>query len=251
MRSARLRVVSILRAIFIFTSNASEKGERLMTRNQLCSASKSLMIAMFILGFGLISSASAQENRIVNPQWTKAAWATWKSWDGNNPGTVVGTIVIDKRKITVTYTGEVSFVQLKGNGTNYYLPTSTFSCATVPNAPKGGNMIAISGTSDPHTFTFSTPVRHPVMAIVSLGQYALAVDYNFSVLPKILVQGPEVYFGGGSDNLKILHKKTVRGNEGDGLVQLSGRSTSFSWTVGNGEYWNGFTVGVPPPSTED
>ena len=207
--------------------------------------------AMFILTLTLAPSAWGQQIRSAQPQWTKAAWATWKSWDGNNPGTVVGTIVIDKRKITVTYTGEVNFVQLNGNGTNYYLPTSTFSCAAVPNAPKGGNMISISGTTDPHTFTFSVPVRHPVMALVSLRQYALAVDYNFSTWPKILVQGPEQYYGGGNDNLKLIHKRTVRGNEGDGLVQLSGKSTSFNWTVGSGEYWNGFTVGVPPPSPED
>jgi hypothetical protein len=236
-----------------FHSPLLRKENDFMTRNQFQTAGRVLaaITVTLVVVLMLVPAASAQGNSRSTPLWTKAEWATWKSWDGNNPGTVVGTIVIDRRKITVTYTGEVRFVQLKGNGTNYYLPTSTFSCATVPNAPKGGNMIAISGTADPHTFTFSVPVRHPVMAIVSLGQYALAVDYNFSALPKILVQGPEQYFGGGSDNLKIIHKKTLRGNEGDGLVELSGRSTSFSWTVGNGEYWNGFTVGVPPPSTED
>jgi hypothetical protein len=224
-----------------------------MNSNQFWPACKTLaaVTAMFILTLTLTPSAWAQESRSGNPQWTKAAWATWNSWDGNNPGTVVGTIVIDKRQITVTYTGEVDFVELQGNGINYYLPKSTFSCAAVPNAPKGGNMIAISGTADPHTFTFSVPVKHPVMAIVSLGQTGLAVDYNFSVRPKILVQGPEKYYGGGNDRLKIIHKKTLEGNEGDGLVQLSGESTSFNWTVGNGEYWNGFTVGIPPRNPED
>jgi len=225
-----------------------------MKRNSFWAAVSRALAAvtvMLILTLTLTSTASAQQNHNPNPQWKKAAWATWNSWDGNNPGTVVGTITIDKQQITVTYTGEVDFVELQGNGTNYYLPTSTFSCAAVPNAPKGGNMIAISGTGDPHTFTFSVPVRHPVMAIVSLGQYGLAVDYNFSTRAKILVQGPEQYYGGGDDQLKIIHKTTLEGNEGDGLVQLSGKSTVFSWTVGNSEYWNGFTVGIPPLHPED
>jgi hypothetical protein len=225
-----------------------------MRSNRFWAAASKALVAVtatLIVGLTLAPGAWAQGNHRAIPQWTKAAWTTWKSWDGNNPGTVVGTIVIDKREITVTYTGEVDFVQLQGNGINYYLPKSTFRCATVPNAPRGGNIIAISGTADPHTFTFSAPVKNPVMAIVSLGEPGLPVDYNFTARPKILIQGPEKYFGGGNDRLKIINKKTLEGSEGDGLVQFKGKFTSLSWTVGSGEYWNGFTLGIPPPSPED
>jgi len=219
-------------------------------KNNKCWAAAGRMLAAVavtsIATLMLTTNVWAQHGGSDIPERVKTAWVTWHTWDGNNPGTVVGTIVTPTQFVTVTYTGEVDFTELENNGINYFRPKSTYSCPVVINAPSTANMIAISGTPETHTLSFSPPIKNPVIAIVSLGGGSLSVGYKFSAKPAILVQGRGKYYGGGDDRLQIVDETTLEGTEGDGLIQFTGRFGSISWTVEASEYWNGFTVGFPP-----
>jgi hypothetical protein len=109
-------------------------------------------------------------------------------------------------------------------------------------------MIAITGANlTVDTFTFSAPVTNPVMAIVSLGQSGIPVNYNFINAPfTVLSDGPGWW--GGPGIIANIGGDILQGTEGDGTIQFIGTYTSISWTASpNGEYWNGFTVGSPVP----
>ncbi len=192
----------------------------------------------------------------VNPAHaTSVGWTSWTSSTGTNPGTVNGSLNVDTSTVGVTYTGEISFTQLNGTGFNYYTPASTYTSAAAPNAPVS-DMIAISGTPQAHTFTFSSPVTNLLMAIVSLGQPGLPVSYNFSAPFTILSQGPGVPFGGCDTCLSGSGSGVLSGTEGDGVIEFTGTFSSLSWTVTSGEFWNGFTIGAlggatPPPTVPE
>lgn len=181
-----------------------------------------------------------------------ASPVSWTAWNACTPssGSVTGTM----GGVGVTYTGEIAFCRQSGVGNfNYFIPTSTYTSATVSNAPTDGGMIAISGTPATHTFTFASPVTNLVLSEVSLGQSGLPVTYNFSDSFTILSCGPNGVYGGGcitqSGNSMI-------GHEGDGTIEFAGTLSSLSFTVTGSEFWNGFTIGtvggtspVPEPST--
>lgn len=172
-------------------------------------------------------------------------WTTWTSHP--NAATVDGTLMVGAMPVSVTYTGEVSFVQLNGNGPNYFQPATTFTAPpTVPNSPPS-DIIAIDGTATTHTITFGAAVTDPIMEIVSLGQPGIGTQYAFSLGPgqsvSILNQGPSSAFGGCNTCLS-LSGTTLTGHEGDGILQFTGDFTSLSWTGANPEFWNGITFGV-------
>ncbi len=171
---------------------------------------------------------------------------TWADWTSATAGTVSGTM----GPVAVTYSGEIQFAQINGGGTYYYTgpgggPPSPYTSATVPNNPTTSDMIAITGgnlTVD--TFTFSAPVTNPVMAIVSLGQPSLPVNYNFSAPFTVLSDGPGWW--GPPGIITNIGGNILQGIEGDGTIQFIGTYTSINWTAYPiGEYWNGFTVGSP------
>jgi hypothetical protein len=174
---------------------------------------------------------------------------SWTTWTTANGVAAQGTITMGSSQIQVTYTGEMTnTTQLNGVGTNYYLPTTIFTGGGAITPPPGGNMIAIVGNPSIHTITFSAPVINPVMAIVSLGQATIPVSYNFNAPFIILNQGSEIPWGGGPSNLATVAGSSLRGVEGDGIIVFPGVFSSISWTVTNGEYWNGFTVGTLQPN---
>lgn len=170
--------------------------------------------------------------------------ATWTNWSSASGNTVTGTL----GGVGVTYTGEVNFTQLNNTGTNYYSPSTTYV-----GGPSTSDMIAISGNSAVHTFTFSSAVVNPVLAVVSLGGL-VPTSYTFSSPFTIVSQGAGSTFGGCSTCLTV-SGNTLTGNEGDGIIQFNGTFTSLSFTAANGEYWNGFTIGtagatvVPEPAS--
>jgi len=166
---------------------------------------------------------------------------SWTVWNACTPssGSATGTM----GGVGVTYTGEIAFCHQSGVGNfNYFIPTSTYTSATVSNAPTDGGMIAISGTTATHTFTFASPVTNLVFSEVSLGQPSVPVTYNFSDPFTILSCGPNGVYGGGcitqSGNSMI-------GHEGDGTIEFAGTLSTLSFTVTGSEYWNGFTIGTP------
>jgi hypothetical protein len=179
----------------------------------------------------------------------QAETVTYVDWNstGPGPGTVNGTL----GGIGVTYTGELNFAQINNNGTYYYtgpggVPNpNPYVNPVVGNTPPTSDMIAISGNGTPNTFTFSSPVTDPIMLLVSLGQVDPTKNtvYTFNQPFNILSDGPGWWGGPGT---LVPAGNSVQGIEGDGSIQFIGTFDSLSFTTSNGEYWNGFTLGIVP-----
>lgn len=205
-----------------------------------------MRITKHLVALGALAAAFAA------PAGAQANWATWTA---ATPGTATGTISTSGGPVGVTYTGDITFAQLNGTGTNYWVPTTTFSNSTSGAGPTTPDMIAMSGGqgTGTNTITFSAPVNNLFMAIESLGPGS---QFIFNTPFTILSQGPSS-FGGSSTSL-TQSGNTLNGSEGNGVIQFTGPVTSVSWTDPNYEYWHGFTVGtdalasqstVPEPSS--
>jgi len=171
-------------------------------------------------------------------------WSTATDSTGTTNGSVSGTLTIGAQTINVNYTGDVAFAQVGAGGTDYYIPASVYTNSQVANVPTNNNIIALSESrAFTDTLTFSTPLVNPILDIVSLGQPGDAVSYNFNAIPVILSQGAGGVFGGCSTCLSVTGN-SLNGTEGDGVVEFVGTFNSLAWTTTNGEFWNGFTLGV-------
>jgi hypothetical protein len=169
-------------------------------------------------------------------------WTDWTSSSGGGSNTTVnGVLSLAGGNVTVTYSGETGFVQTAG-GTYYWNPNSTFTSATVSNAPGTSDIIAINGTNTLHTISFSQNVLNPVMAIESMGQGGVGTTYAFDTSFILLSQGPTCCWGTGS--LTQINPSTLVGFEGAGTIQFLGSYSSISWYGANPEFWNGITVGA-------
>ncbi len=176
-------------------------------------------------------------------------WVDWTSGASGAPGSATGTLSPSwSAPLSVTYTGEIAFLQASG-GTNYWNPSTPYVSASVPNAPPPSDIIAFAGgNAIVNTITFSRPVTNPVMAVVSLGQGPRPVEYLFDAPFDVLSSG-RGYWGEGAFYEKpgnVLH-----GEEGHGTIGFRGTFTTIRWTVPVYEHWHGFTVGlaVPEPLT--
>jgi hypothetical protein len=204
-----------------------------------------------VLVFGLTCSA----------QYASAAityWTYWTSFTAGNPGgDAHGTLGPDG--IGVTYTGDVrnvsTQVNTQGNPSIYtnYWDGPAYTSATVSNGPPAADVITLSGTNSAtvNTVTFGKEITDPVLAIVSLGGLASAggriAEYQFD-RPFVILSSGAGHFGEGP--FVQLSDSLLEGGEGNGVIQFSGRVSSFSWTVPNGETrssWQGFTIGAPVP----
>jgi hypothetical protein len=172
---------------------------------------------------------------------------TWANITSGGSGTASGNI----GSTTFTYTGETAFVNLSGSATsNYFQPTSTYTSATVTNAPNDHGIIAIDGTATVHTITFSAPVTGLIFAEVSMGQPGVATTYTFNQDFTVLSCGPNAFFGGGCFNQPVgTTTNVLSGNEADGTIEFLGPITSLTWTGANPEFWNGFDIGLLGQST--
>jgi hypothetical protein len=190
-------------------------------------------------------------------------------WTAANPaaGTASGTITLpDSSTVGVTFEvlnfdgspGNYSFAQTAG-GINYWFPDSPYISLEVENAPPTPDILAlVGGTNQIYKVTLSEPIKDPIMAIVSLGQPGVMVDYDFDAPFTIVSQGSG-YWGGGPTALTQQPGDVLRGFEGHGTIRFNGTFDTFSWTVPFGEYWHGFTYGIrtteaieptiPEPST--
>lgn len=183
-------------------------------------------------------------------------WTSWTNVTRGTPGSATGTMTIGTTTVGVSYIGEVYGGQTN-SGYNYFVPTSTFTSATVPNAPSNPGIVQlVGGNSITNTLTFSAPVQNLFFAIESLGSGSNPTSYIFSLPFTILSQGRSSF--GGCTTCLSTNGNTLTGTEGNGTLQFSGPVTTLSWTVPHAEGWHGFTVGaaalggtstVPEPSS--
>jgi hypothetical protein len=178
------------------------------------------------------------------------AWTDWTSFTAGNSGVADGTL----GSVAVHYAGEVlpgippgppfGPTQVSG-GINYWNPPAPYLSSTISNAPPASDIITLEGGHNvTNTLTFLAPLVNPVMAIVSMGQAGVPIQYEFDTPFTILSSGVG-YWGGGtftnpSGNILL-------GEEGHGAIQFMGTYSSISWTATGPEFWHGFTVGEPVP----
>ena len=154
--------------------------------------------------------------------------------------------------VSFTYTGAYAFIDASNTGAaNFFTPVSTYTSPTVSNAPTDGGLIAISDSGLSHTFTFSTPVTDLIFSEVSLGQPGTPTSYTFNSSFTVLSCGPNSYYGGGcfASGGVGTTGTVLQGNESDGTIEFTGPISSLTFTTANGEYWNGFDIGLGAQTT--
>lgn len=185
-----------------------------------------------------------------------AVQISYIDWTSSGTQIARGAITLSSSAIIgVTYVGELAFAQTTG-GFNYWSYSSKppynnagFDAYTgVPNMPTTSDIIALSSAvTTPNTITFSSPVKDPVMLILSEGRPNLPVYYNFDQDFVILSSGNGYWGGNPSGSLLEEAGGVLKGVKGHGTIQFLGTITSISWTVQSNENWYGFTIGVPEP----
>ncbi|MES2598702.1 MAG: fibro-slime domain-containing protein [Verrucomicrobiota bacterium] len=180
------------------------------------------------------------------PAWLQAAPFGWVDWQTQNSsqGKAAGVITPpDGGIIDVTYSGEIYFAQTGTAGQiNYWVPNAPYLSTLVSNAPATPDIIATIGDAGrTQTLKFSTPVKDPVMAIVSLGRGAIPVTYRFSA-PFEIVSSGSGYFGSG--RFERSGFTTLLGYEGHGVIRFEGVFSEISWTIEGSENWHGFSIGA-------
>ena len=178
-------------------------------------------------------------------------WADWQSVDG---GAVFGTLSPPSGVIQLVYSGNLYGAQTT-MGTDEFAPASTFTSATVPNAPSGPGMIEVSGpvssgATPTDLVTFSEPVTNPVMAIYNLGtgygneSASILFSAPFVVLSSGLNAAGNGLFG--NETLALVDGG-VSGIGSNGVVELEGTFSTIQWTNPNDipyASYTGLTVGI-------
>lgn len=182
---------------------------------------------------------------LVSAAPSYAVPVSWVDWTSANSTSAVGTA----DGVTVNFTGALNPAAQTSGGINYWAvsPSTYTSAPAVDNAPPSSDIIRLIGgtATGVQTLTFSAPVLNPVMAILSMGQTGIPVQYVFDSPFDILNVGPG-YWGNGT--LAELPGNVLEGREGHGIIQFTGTFTSISWTIPTAENWHGFTIGVPGTS---
>lgn len=177
-----------------------------------------------------------------------AAHIYWTDWTVAGTDMVTGAVALPgPSSVGVTYMGKYIhlYTDVDGTGTNYWTPfAATYADGVrVENGPVLSDVISLfDGGGFQCSVTFSEPVTNPVMAIVSLGRNHITASVAFSS-PFDVVSHGTGYFGSGL--LLEDQNKTVLGAEGNGTLQFIGQIKTLTWTIPFGEYWYGFTVGIP------
>jgi hypothetical protein len=187
--------------------------------------------AAALASFAIVSSANAA--------------VTWTNWTSGTPSTVTGSASGTMGADTVTYTGEMECLNCFASN---WSPASTW--ANIPPPDNSGiQLFGSFGATD--VVSFSSPVKDPVLAIVSLGQSGITASFNFTASEAftLLGGGPSSTWGGSA---LTRSGQTVDGAEGNGLVQFLGTYSSITWTNPVYEDYYAVTVGtspIPEPST--
>lgn len=187
-------------------------------------------IALFAIGF--LSTSVSQAESVI--------WTDWTSGTPGDTGSATGTLNIDGTPVTVSYSGEIAFIQTDG-GRNYWNPSTPYISATVPNAPSDSDIIALSKATS-KTITFSEPIMNPLFAVVSLNGNGYQFDHDFEILSY-----GYGYWGDGTLTKATPGSGIFQLNgtgEPHGVIEFQGTFSSITWTSLTEEYWNGFTIGV-------
>jgi len=190
--------------------------------------------ALILTACAAIATPLASADTFVWATWTAATPSTGTSTNGSATGNMPG--------FTITYSGQITEL----NGGPSWNPPSTWIGGVVGNGPPvGATSIHMTGGSPgTETITFSGPVANPVLAIWSLGEPGVQTSFDFNASEPFTIAGggPNAEYGGSG--LVINSAGTgVTGNEGNGLIELLGVYTSFTFTTPDFENYYDFTIG--------
>lgn len=176
---------------------------------------------------------------------SRAAAQSWTDWTSQWTGNLGG--------VTVTYSGGFAGGQF-APGTNYWSPSGAYTQGGL-TAPTNTDFIQLIGPVS-GTITFSAAVVNPYFALISVGQSALPITYDFGTSAFTVLSNNNsscAFWGCGS---YLTSGSTLTGAEFSGTLQFIGTFTSISFTTSPTEQWHGFTVGadgaadvVPEPAT--
>lgn len=187
-----------------------------------------------LLAAGLATAAQADP---VN-------WADWLSGTPGANGSATGVFNTAGGPVTISYSGEIAFIQT-GTGTNFYNPSTPYLSALVDNAPPAAEMIALSSATA-KTLTFSQPVNNLFFAVVSLNRNGYEFSHDFDIVSS----GCGFWGCGGFTKVDLgnghfqLNANPALGPEPHGVIRFTGAVSSVTWTSLTDEFWNGFTVGT-------
>jgi hypothetical protein len=177
-----------------------------------------------------------------------AAQVTWVDWTGGTAGlngSATGLLHVGSTDVTVSYSGEIQFLQVNGVGTNFWTqpnPSSLpYVSAVVDDAPPDPDIIALSQATT-KTLTFSQPIDNLFFAVVSLNGNGYRFSQDFDLISFGCgywgCGGLTKVTGGGTFDLDST------GGEPHGVIRFQGAVSSITWTSLTAENWNGFTVGT-------
>lgn len=155
--------------------------------------------------------------------------------------------------VTATVTSNVSMNGPSQSecGTNYWTQPRAWSLpytgGSISNAPTACEQIALDQPVTV-TVTFSAPVERLYMAIVSAGQPGLAVTYDFDRRFRVDSSGVGYWSGANGwqpGGYTLLAGDKIAMKEFHGVLEFTGPLTSLTFSTTPGEYWHGFTLGVP------
>jgi hypothetical protein len=174
-------------------------------------------------------------------------WVNWTSGTAGASGTASGTIDLgapgpDAADISVSYSGEIAFIQTNNTGTYYYTGTpSPYVGPTVANAPATTDIIALSLATS-KTLTFSAPIDNLFFAVVSLNGNGYMFNEDFTI--ESFACG---FWGCGTltrqDNGDGTYS-LIGSGEPHGVIRFNRAVSSITWTSLTNENWNGFTIGT-------
>jgi hypothetical protein len=175
---------------------------------------------------------------------------------------VTGTLGSD----VLSYSGDVYGIQTSAgqdygfagspdvNGQYPWLPTSTYTSATVPNTPSDVAAIAISESGTDTVQFIGAPVSGLIMNVFSLGSGIQDVAYTFNHSFEVLSCGPNAYFGGGCFTQAVGSiGTTLSGSEANGTIEFIGDVSDLTITASTAETYSAFDFGqvaMPLPAPE-
>jgi hypothetical protein len=172
-------------------------------------------------------------------------WADWTSFSNGVQGSAEATIYPTDAGLGISYLGQLVDAQVQG-GTVYWLPDTAYKSVLLKEPPTSADILMLhGGNNSVHELNFSTPVKDPVLALMSVGSKLKTTVCRFDDAFELLS------FGGTPWNpegvLKHLPNNVLSGRESSGVIRFPGTHSRIRFTTVLSEPWFGITVGMPVP----
>ncbi|MEZ6014407.1 MAG: hypothetical protein R3F49_04785 [Planctomycetota bacterium] len=188
------------------------------------------------------TSASTAVLLSLNVTFAQSVWTDWTSATAPGPGQESAAGALGG--VNVSFTGDLEPAAIIDASYSFWVSgAATYTSPLVTAPPPTGDVLRVWGgpSTGEQVIRFSTPVRDPILAILSLGAGSAPARYVFDRPFVIESVGPG-YFGNGP--LVALAGNVLEGREGNGLVRFPGEHSELRFTIPVAEYWSGFTVGL-------